>query len=158
MIVADANLIVYLFRDTPFTAAARAVYAKDGDWVVPDLWQAEVLNVLLREVRAGFLTIQNALQTADYATELLEKQVRKCDHRLVMRIGEKSGLTAYDACYVALARSLNIRLVTEDRKIQQSCPDVACSMKAFLAQTDSPGMLREKQQTYRVRRNRHDRP
>lgn len=155
MIVADANLIIYLLRDTPFTPSARAVHAKDDDWVVPALWQAEVLNGLLREVRAGYLSIQNAMQAADYAVELLEKNVRKCDHRPVLQIAEESGLTAYDACYVALARTLNIKMVTEDRKIQQACPDTAISMKAFLNQSDASGMMRDKRRAYRVRSKRN---
>jgi predicted nucleic acid-binding protein len=154
MIVADANLIIYLLHDTPFTALARAVHAKDNDWVVPDLWQAEVLNGLLREVRAGILSLQNATLAADYAADLLEKQVRPCDHRLVLRIAEETDLTAYDACYVALARTLHIKLVTEDRKIQKACPAMALSMKAFLDQEDTSAGLHEKPLAYRVRSKR----
>lgn len=154
MIIADANLILHLFRESPFTSTARAVYDKDPDWVVPDLWKPEVLNALLGLTRAGYLTLQGARDVADKAAEFLDNRTHPVDHRAVLHIAEKAGLTAYDACYVTLARDLNAVLVTEDRKIVQTCPDVSISMTGFLNRGKPEGLAREKKERYRIRAKR----
>ena len=43
MIVVDANVIICLVRDSPVNVLAREVHARDRDWVVPELWEAEGL-------------------------------------------------------------------------------------------------------------------
>jgi predicted nucleic acid-binding protein len=151
MIIADANLIMYLFHESPLSARARAVYEKDPDWVVPDLWKPEVLNALLGMMRAGYLTAQAAQDVADKSAEFLDNRTNPVDHRAVLHIAEKAGLTAYDACYVALARDLNAILVTEDRKIQHSSPDISLSMTDFLNRGKSGGLAKEKREGYRIR-------
>jgi hypothetical protein len=80
--------------------------------------------------------------------------VRKCHGPSVLRTAEVAGLSAYDAHYVALARSLSVRLVTEDGKILRTCPDVALSMQAFLDLEKPPAAVREPRAAYRVRRKK----
>ena len=43
---------------------AREVYARDPDWVVPGLWEAEVLNGLMNEVRASHTDGEGAIRAA----------------------------------------------------------------------------------------------
>ena len=154
MIVVDANTIIYLVRDTSFTQLAREVYAKDSDWVVPCLWEAEVLNGLLREVRAGHINMREAIEAAANAAAILADRVQACEPAAVLRIAEAARLTAYDTYYVALARSLGVVLVTEDAKIKKNCPDVARSLRAFLRQPEEPSAVQEQAPTYRARRRR----
>lgn len=132
MIVADANAIIYLVRDTSFTALARQAYAQDSHWIAPPLWKPEVLNGLLSEVRAGHLNLSDAIEAANAASLIVGNRTHECDAAAVLRTAEESRLTAYDAYYVALARSLGVLLVTEDSRIKKNCPDVARSLKAFL--------------------------
>ena len=150
MIVVDANVIIYLVRDNSLTRLARAAYAQDPDWIVPPLWEAEALNGLLREAQAGYLTLEDALQAADQAVALLGSRVRPCDHRAVLRVAQAEGLTAYDACYVALARSLGVLLVTEDGQIKRRCPDVARSLSSFCRDGDRPAVVREPRADYPI--------
>ena len=154
MIVVDANTIVYAIRDTSFTTLARAVYAKDSDWIAPPLWEAEVLNALLGEVRAGHINMADATQAARNAGALLKGKTQSCEPSLVLPIAEAAKLTAYDAYYVALARSLGVPLVTEDGRINRHCPDVARTLKAFLELPDGPAALREAQSSYGTRRSK----
>jgi predicted nucleic acid-binding protein len=44
-------------------------------------------------------------------------RLRGIDQREVVRLGLSSGLTAYDATYLWLARALNLPLVTLDKKL-----------------------------------------
>ena len=152
MIIADANIIIYLVRETSFTALAREVFARDSEWVVPELWEAEVLNGLMREVRFGSLDLGSAIRAAQYAATVLADRVQKCERSSVLRIADDTGLTAYDAYYVALARTRGVKLVTEDGKIIRVCPDVALSMKAFLALEGPPAVVCETRAAYRTRR------
>jgi predicted nucleic acid-binding protein len=154
MIVADANILIYLVRDTLFTPLAREVYARDSEWVAPEIWEAEVLNGLMREVRFGSLALESAVRVAQYAATVLADRVQKCESSAVLRIADNSGLTAYDAYYVALARTRGVKLVTEDGKVLRTCSDVALSMKAFLALDEPPAVIRETRVAYRTRRKK----
>jgi predicted nucleic acid-binding protein len=155
MIVADANILIYLVRETSFTAVAREVYARDSEWVAPQLWEAEVLNGLMREVTCGSLDLESAIRVAQYAATVLADRVQQCERSAVLRIADDTGLTAYDAYYVALARTLGVKLVTEDGKILRTCPDVALSMKALLALKEPPPAVRETRVAYRTRPRGH---
>jgi predicted nucleic acid-binding protein len=154
MIVVDANTIIYLVRESPLTSLAREVYARDSDWVVPHLWEAEVLNGLMREKRAGRIGMEDAVLAASNAAGLLSHKVRACDRTAVLRTAGESGLTAYDAYYVTLARSLSVVLVTEDGRIKKNCPDVARSLKGFLGLPEEPSVAREAKAAYRTRRGK----
>lgn len=151
MIVADANIIIYLVRETSFTALARDVYARDGAWIVPELWEAEVLNGLIREVKAGSLRLEDAVRVAEYAATVIGDRVQKCDRGAVLRIASDTALTAYDAYYVALARAQGAKLVTEDAKILRTCPDIALSLREFLNGEKKPTAVREKRARYGTR-------
>ena len=152
MIVVDANVIVALVIENSVASSARAVRAADADWIVPSLWQSEVLNALLNEVKAGNVTLEGALEAADVAAHLLRDRVRECRASAILTTAHTSRLTAYDATYVVLARSLGILLITEDTQILRGCPDVARSMCQFLAPPQTPPVVREGPATYRSRR------
>lgn len=152
MIVADANAIVPLIRESSFTSLARAVYAADPDWIVPSLWQSEVLNALCNEARAGSITLEGAQRAAGMAGTLFRDRVRDCLPTSILATAHASGLTAYDATYVVLARSLGVLLITEDKMILRSCPDVARSMRQFLTPPEAPLAVRERTTGYRTRR------
>ncbi len=154
MIVVDANVVIYLVYETSFSPMARLVFEKDPDWVVPELWAAEVLNGLMNELRAGHTRLDDVIRAASSAAALVEGKVRRCDKEAVLRTADETGLTAYDAYYVTLARSLGALLVTEDGKIKRNCPDVARSLETFVGPSaDRPGMVREKRAVYRTQRN-----
>lgn len=152
MIVVDANAIIPLVRENSFTPLARSLYAADPDWIVPSLWQPEVLNALLNEVKAGNVTLEGALQAADMAARLLRDRVRDCRPSAILTTAHTAGLTAYDATYVVLARSLGLHLITEDKQILRHCPDVARSMRQFLTPLREPPAVREKRTVYRTRK------
>jgi predicted nucleic acid-binding protein len=155
MIAVDANVVLPLLREDALTGASRDVRAVAPDWVVPSLLKTELANALLKDVKAGFLTIDRAKHAAGTAADLIGK-ARVVDPPLtdVLLTAQQSGLTAYDATYVVLARSLGAPLVTEDKQILRACPDVARSMKQFLAPPETPATVREKPVPYRTSRAR----
>ena len=150
MIVVDANVIMALVRETSRTPDAQAIYAVDSDWTVPPLWQYEVLNALLNEVKARHLPLPLAIEVAENATRLFGDRIRDTRPGDILATAHAAGLTAYDATYVVLARSLRAVLVTEDKHILRACPDVARSMIQFLS---PPGpVVKEKRGAYAANR------
>lgn len=46
MIVADTNIIGYLFLPTMYSDKTSQLYRIDPDWAAPELWRSEFRNVL----------------------------------------------------------------------------------------------------------------
>ena len=154
MIVVDANVVIYLVFETSFSLLARQVFEADPDWAVPELWEAEVMNGLMNELRAGHVGLKNAIDAAENAASLMAGNVHRCDRATVLRTAHEARLTAYDAYYVALARSLGVKLVTEDGRIKENCRDVAQSLRAFLGLPEGPALVREERPQYRTRKRK----
>jgi len=147
MIVVDANIVIYLICETPFTNSAGKVRQKDASWVVPNLWEAEVLNGLMNMMRSGFLDLDDAILAWSNAARVLSGHIHACEPPAVLRMAKQSGTTAYDAYYVSLARSMSIPLVTEDRELLRKFPNTAISMDQFL-RGPTPATLREERSVY----------
>src|SRR5215208_833109 len=131
MIVADTNLIVYLFITGDQTLLAQEVLHKDPNWIVPPLWQSEFRNVLAAYIRRG-MAASEAKQVMENALETLEnRQIIPSYEKLLDLIAE-SDCTAYDCEYIALARQLNIELVTADKQLLNRFPDCAISLEEFI--------------------------
>ncbi|MHB8421643.1 MAG: type II toxin-antitoxin system VapC family toxin [Leptospirales bacterium] len=54
------------------------------------------------------------------------------DGRSILSLAIESGCSAYDAEFVWVARNLNLPLVTADRKILVSFPEIAMTPEQFL--------------------------
>ena len=152
MIVVDANIVLPLLREDACTAGTRDVRARDSDWVVPSLLKAELANALLKDVRAGFLSLDGAMLASATAADVLA-DARELDPSFadIVVTAHRSGLTAYDATYVVLARTLGVPLITEDKQILRACPDIAQSIYQFLAPPGPPRTVREKPVAYATR-------
>ena len=122
MIIADTNLIVYLFITGDKTALAQEVLAKDPHWIVPPLWQSEFRNVIAGYIRRG-MTLSQAKQIMANAVLTLENhQVLPSSEKILDLISE-SNCTAYDCEFIALAQQLSALLVTADRQLLSQFPD-----------------------------------
>ncbi len=130
MIVADTNLIVYLFITGDKTALAQEVLAKDPHWIVPPLWQSEFRNVIAGYIRRG-MTLSQAKQIMANAVLTLENhQVLPSSEKILDLISE-SNCTAYDCEFIALAQQLSALLVTADRQLLSQFPDSTISLEEF---------------------------
>lgn len=132
MIVADANVIACFWIRGPQTEVAKEVFKKDPHWLMPRLWRSELRNILAQYVTARMLSEQGILaimQSAEHTHALSDRDV---DSDSVLRLAVKSGCTAYDSEYVALAEAQNLKLVTEDREVLRKFPGRAISMKNFV--------------------------
>ncbi len=131
MIVADTNLIVYLFITGDQTSLAQTVLHKDPHWIVPPLWQSEFRNVLAAYIRRG-MTLPQAKQIMEDALQTLENRAIVPSNERVFDLITESDCTAYDCEFVALARQLGIQLVTADKQLLEQFPDCAISLEEFV--------------------------
>ncbi len=130
MIVADTNLIAYFLIHGADTEAAKQVYDADPVWIAPPQWRSEFLNVLWLYHRAAALSEDSAIAIW-HAAQVLVASEQEPDPLLVLRTAIRSGISPYDAQFVALAEILETRVVTADRPLAQRCPDRVILMSDF---------------------------
>ena len=131
MIVADTNLIIYLFITGDKTSLAQDVLDKDPYWIVPALWQSEFRNVLAAYIHRG-MTLPQAKQIMEDAFQTLENRQINPSYEKILDLIAESDCTAYDCEFVALARQLSIQLVTADKQLLNRFPDCSISLEEFV--------------------------
>lgn len=133
MIVADTNLLIYLYVQGQRTEESEAVLQLDALWAMPLLWRSEFRNSLIGLVRAHALQLDDALTMIDEAERWLIGREYNVLSRQVLTLASRSGCSAYDCEFVALAQDLEVPLVTNDRQILKAFPTIAVSPSAFTA-------------------------
>lgn len=132
MIVADTNIISYLFLPTVYSEKASRLYLQDAEWAAPSLWCSEFRNVLALYIRQQILTLAEALLIQEEAESLMADHEFSVTSVQVLTLTDSSNCSAYDCEFVALAKQLSVKLVTEDKKILREFPEVALSLDDFL--------------------------
>lgn len=126
MIVADTNLVAAFILRGAATAAAFAVRARDRNWVAPRLLRSELLGALSKYVVISrSLDRDEAVKAYRRGLNLVEFPEDSSDPVDVFNICASSGLTSYDAEFVAIALERNIKLVSLDSAILKAHPDIA---------------------------------
>lgn len=132
MIVADTNLLIYLYIQGQWTAESEAVLQRDPVWTAPLLWRSEFRNVLIGLVRKRVLPLETAVSIVDEAERWLTGHEYSIISTHVLSLAAQSGCSAYDCEFVALAQDSMAPLVTTDRQILQAFPTVAVSPTMFV--------------------------
>ena len=125
MIVVDTNVMVHLLLGGEHGERAEQLFERDPEWAAPVILTSELRNVLIGYVRRGDLTPDQANKMCDDAAEVLRGRTATVPSGHVLDIALECDLSAYDAEFVALARTLGAPLVTLDRKILRQARDVA---------------------------------
>lgn len=125
MIVVDTNVVVSLYIATPESGSAERALRRDPEWAAPLLWRSELRNVLASLMHGERLGHPEAVQIAHAAEALIAGREFAMPSDEVLDLAYRSGCTAYDCEFVALARSAGIPLVTLDQEVLQSFPEIA---------------------------------
>jgi predicted nucleic acid-binding protein len=114
MAVIDASaLIELLLRTTRGAMIGRRVLGGGETLYAPALIDLEAIQVLRRYARARVLSPQRAQEAMDDLTAFPIKRV--AHENLLARIWQlRDSMSAYDACYVALAEAIDRSVVTCD--------------------------------------------
>jgi predicted nucleic acid-binding protein len=131
MIVVDSNTIIHIHVQTERTDLALRALQKDPQWVAPPLWQSEFRNVMAGYIRRRILQLEDAKLVMKSALKTMQDREILPPSDLALDLVAASDCSAYDCEYVALARHLNLKLVTSDNKILRSFPETAVELGAF---------------------------
>jgi predicted nucleic acid-binding protein len=134
MIVVDTNLIGYLLLASDRSPQAEQAFRQDPEWAAPLLWRSELRNVLATQIRTQRISLALAQAIIIQAEDLIFGREYAMASMDVLRLAQESGCTAYDCEFIALAQTLNICLVTVDRKLLAAFPDIAVSLEDFIAE------------------------
>ncbi|MGD9347674.1 MAG: type II toxin-antitoxin system VapC family toxin [Candidatus Aminicenantes bacterium] len=131
MIVVDTNIIIYIHVHSERTDLALQALKKDPYWVAPPLWQSEFRNVMTGYIRRRLLKLEDAKLVMKSALKTMEDREILPPSDLVLDLAAASNCSAYDCEYVALAKHLNIKLLTGDNEILRSFPETTVKLSAF---------------------------
>ncbi len=132
MIVVDTNVVCYFFLPGTNTANAEQLFHRDPQWSAPLLWRSEFRNVLAGYLRLRNLSLDTARQLMTAAETLFSGSEYPVFSNHVLELAEKSGCSAYDCEFIALAQDLDIPLITTDKKLAKSFPQNARLLNEFL--------------------------
>jgi predicted nucleic acid-binding protein len=131
VIVADTNLLVYLYVRGQRTVQAEAVLVRDPVWAAPLLWRSEFRNSLAGLVRAREIDLDDAVRMTHDAERRMTGSEFSVASQQVLRLATRSRCSAYDCEFVALAQDLGVPFVTTDRQVLGAFPSTAVSPADF---------------------------
>ena len=133
MIIVDTNIIGYLYLTSHRSTQAEQALLKDPAWAAPLVWRSELRNVLARYIRNQLLSLEDALQIMDEAINLMQDREYEVSSFQVLELTVASTCSAYDCEFIALAKDLNIPLVTVDQQVLAQFPRTAVSLEEYIA-------------------------
>ncbi len=128
MIVVDTNVMVSLLLGGKHGEDAARLFEGDPEWAAPVVLLSELRNVLLGYVRRGAVTVEQAKGMMDDSADVLQGRTATVSDGETLDTALECDLSAYDAEFVVLARTLGVPLVTLDGGILKGAGDVAVGL------------------------------
>lgn len=132
MVLIDTSILAYLLIEGDRTDAAHALFAQDPDWRSEAFVLVEFSNVIATYVRTKALT---RVQGADLLVEAEQRMQRLINlpHAHALETAAEFGISAYDARFIAVAKQLGVKLITEDAKLRAAAPSWTRSLAQVTA-------------------------
>jgi predicted nucleic acid-binding protein len=127
VLLIDTNILVYLMMQGDRTPAAQQLYERDADWRSEGFVMVEFSNVLATCVRIKALAAEQAMKLLQDALVLLPV-LTDVTHAQALETATQFGISANDARFIALAKQMRVKLVTEDTKLQAAVPSWTVSL------------------------------
>jgi predicted nucleic acid-binding protein len=121
--IVDASALAALLFGEP-EADAIATQLQDAELVGPALLPFEIANICLTKMRRHPRARDDLLAAFTLLDRMAIRTI-EVDHLEVLALAERSGLTAYDASYLWLARRLGADLTTLDRQLAAAATGAA---------------------------------
>ena len=129
MLVVDASVLAPVVADAGSDGQRFRERLRGEKLIGPDLLRVEVASVLRRHAGNGNLTARQAKAAID---DLLAFPITVYPTApLLQRVWElRPNVSAYDACYVALAEAVGFPLLTADRRLANA-PGLRCALEVL---------------------------
>ena len=132
VVLIDTNILAYLMIEGDRTDAAQQLFKRDSDWCSEAFVMVEFSNVLATYVRAGALTqAQGSKLLTDAQVHI--PTLHSVANAQALENAMQFQISAYDARFIALAKQLKLKLVTEDAKLRGAVPSWTLSLVEALA-------------------------
>jgi predicted nucleic acid-binding protein len=123
-VIDNSVVLAWCFEDESDSYCEEVLDAlQDGTAYVPVVWPLEVTNVLLVAGRKARISPAKAVQflhMLEALPLLLDAESQSLVFGEIFALGEKTGLTSYDASYLALAMRRGIPLATKDKTLKKA--------------------------------------
>lgn len=127
VILVDTNILAYLLIEGDHTAAAQALYEHDPDWHSEAFLMVEFTNILATYVRTQAMTFKQGIGLLTEAQAVMTT-LTSLPNSQALGTATEFGISAYDARFIATARRMRAKLVTEDTKLRAAVPDWTISL------------------------------
>jgi len=123
-LVVDASVIAAAFFPEKHPEAARTLLLSENNLCAPDLIYAEVANVIWKRHGRGEIDRDEAIGLLTDVLELpLEITPSEQLATAALELALRTGRTAYDCLYVALAVQKKTTVVSDDRRLVNALAD-----------------------------------
>lgn len=121
-LVIDASVVIKFYVPEILSDIAEELLSRAADgkllFFAPDLIYPETGNILWKKQRRRELTHEEVEEIVDAITTLpIRIESSKTVMSLAISIAVHSGITVYDAMYVAIARIYETQMITADKKL-----------------------------------------
>jgi predicted nucleic acid-binding protein len=134
--VVDTNVVAYLLLGSePYVAEARDALVAVTNPLAPAHWEAELTNVIWMAVRSGVLPSEEALIRLSLARRLgIESVAIRALCQSALLRSTSSGLAVYDTLFIELAVRARCPLMTFDKALLRTFPDIAIRPRQVIDQ------------------------
>ena len=116
--VVDASVGVKWLLHESDSDRALSLISDKTDRVVPDLFFAEIGNVLWKNIRAGNISAARAQEALRLLAKIHLTVMQVADlMEVALEIAKRFDRSFYDSTYLALALRENVPLITADRRL-----------------------------------------
>lgn len=131
MAVFDANVLVALLVDLPWSPAARQAVAGHETRLAPSLLPVEVGSAIWQNVSKGSLDAEHATPGLRHLTALVKLVPVETLSVAALELAIEHRHPIHDCCYVALAGIEGLALVTADRRLASLAGRAGVTVKAI---------------------------
>ena len=132
MIVVDTNIISHFWLPSDHSQLCDQVFEQDPEWIAPVLWISEFRNVVSLYLRKQLIDLSKALQISEKAQELMKDRQFHVHSSQVLEFVNKSNCSSYDCEFVSLANDMSVPLITLDKQVLNTFPEIATHPTNFL--------------------------
>lgn len=122
-IVIDASVMVsILFEDeeSEYSKSVLECIMQGRGVIVPEIFHAEVLNVILVSERRGRIDNDDIYQMLKFLSDLEVVTMSFTNKKEILRLARNYNLTSYDATYLGLAINKKIHIATLDKRLMEA--------------------------------------
>lgn len=115
--VVDANVVAKWFVEEEFSGTARGVLESPDALIAPDFLPTELGSIFRKKVLEGEMAEQAAFDAVAVALDRVRLVPCRALFDEALRLAVSTQRSFYDCLYVALAVSMETRLLTADRRL-----------------------------------------